>query len=85
MALCLLQNAATQALIAQVLEAQKRAQQARAEEAKPKAEQAPKGKAPVRVEWRDGGGQTRLVGGHLVKPDDGDAPPSDPLGVGGFG
>ena len=40
----MLQNAATQALIAQILEAQKRA--APAEEAEPKAEQAPKGKAP---------------------------------------
>ena len=40
----MLQNATTQALIAQMLEAQRRA--APAEEAKPKAEQAPKGKAP---------------------------------------
>ena len=40
----MLQNAATQALIADILEAQRRA--APAEEAEPKAEQAPKGKAP---------------------------------------
>ena len=40
----MLQNAATQALIAQILEAQRRA--APAEEAEPKVEQAPKGKAP---------------------------------------
>ena len=46
MVLCLLQNAATQALIADILEAQ--ARQAPAEEAEPKAEQAPKGKvAPL--------------------------------------
>ena len=38
------QNAATQALIAQILEAQRHA--APAEEAEPKAEQAPKGKTP---------------------------------------
>ena len=40
----MLHNAATQALIAQILEAQRGA--APAEEAEPKAEQAPKGKAP---------------------------------------
>ena len=40
----MLQNAATQALIAQILEAQRHA--APAEEAEPKAEQAPKGKPP---------------------------------------
>ena len=40
----MLPNAATQALIAQIVEAQRRA--APAEEAEPKAEQAPKGKAP---------------------------------------
>ena len=40
----MLQNAATQALIAQIMKAQRRA--APAEEAEPKAEQAPKGKAP---------------------------------------
>ena len=40
----MLQNAATQALIAQILEAQRRAPPA--EEAEPTAEQAPKGEAP---------------------------------------